>query len=74
MIHPRVVRDPAVMMGKPVIKGTRITVEAVLRRLGTGDRLDRILADYPQLTEADVHAAQAFAADYLAGEDIIAAE
>lgn len=62
------------MMGKPVIKGTRITVETLLRRLGAGEGIDVILAEYPQITEADLHAAQAFAADYLAGEQIIAAE
>lgn len=62
------------MMGKPVIRGTRVTVESILRRLGAGDGADRILSDHPQLTEADIQAAQAFAADYLAGEEIIAAE
>lgn len=62
------------MMGKPVIKGTRITVGALLRRLGAGDGVHVILTEYPQITQADVHAAQAFAADYLAGEEIIAAQ
>jgi len=61
------------MMGKPVIKGTRVPVELILRRLGAGDDQDQILADYPHLTEADIRAAQAFAADYLANEEIIAA-
>ena len=74
MAHPRIVQDPAVMMGKPVVKGTRVPVETVLRRLGTGDPVAQILADYPQLTEDDIHAAQAFAADYLAGEEIVAAQ
>lgn len=74
MPHPRIVQDPAVMMGKPVVKGTRITVEIILRRLGAGDGADGLLADYPQLVEADIRAAQAFAADYLAGDEIVAAE
>lgn len=70
----RVARDPRIMMGKPVIKGTRIPVELILRRLGAGDDERQILVDYPRLTVDDIRAAQAFAADYLAGEEIIAAE
>ena len=73
MPHPRIAQDPAVMMGKPVVRGTRITVELILRRLGAGDGADRILADHPQLAQADIRAAQAFAADCLAGDEIVAA-
>lgn len=74
MRHPRIARDPKVMMGKPVIAGTRITVEHVLRCLAAGDSTEHILRNYPQLTEEDIRAAQAFAADYLAHEGMIAAE
>ncbi len=74
MAEPRVRRDPRVMMGKPVITGTRITVEHILRMLGAGDSVAEILVHHPQLTEADVRAAQAYAADYLAHEGILAAE
>jgi uncharacterized protein (DUF433 family) len=74
MDHPRINRDPAVMMGKPVIRGTRITVEHILRLLGAGDRIEDILRSHPQLTEDDIRAAQAYAADYLASESISAAE
>ncbi|MCB1890511.1 MAG: DUF433 domain-containing protein [Rhodocyclaceae bacterium] len=70
----RIVADPRVMMGKPVVKGTRIPVELILRRLGAGDGDAQILADYPTLSIEDIRAAQAFAADLIAGEDIIAAE
>lgn len=70
----RIVSDPRVMMGKPVVKGTRIPVELILRRLGAGDGDAQILADYPALSIEDIRAAQAFAADHIAGEDIIAAE
>lgn len=70
----RVISDPSIMMGKPVIKGTRIPVETILRRLGAGDSEQVILTDHPRLTIEDIRAAQAFAADHLAGEDIIAAE
>jgi uncharacterized protein (DUF433 family) len=74
MSNPRVKRDPAIMMGKPIIVGTRITVEHILRMLGAGDSLEHILRNHPQLTEADVRAAQAYAAEYLAHEGISAAE
>jgi uncharacterized protein (DUF433 family) len=74
MPEPRIRRDPEVMMGKPVISGTRITVEHVLRLLGAGDSVEDILRHHPQLTEADIRAAQAYAADYLSHESISAAE
>ena len=70
----RVTTDPQIMMGKPVISGTRIPVELILRRLGAGDSEQQILADHPRLTPDDIRAAQAFAADYLAAEEVIAAE
>ena len=74
MQHPRIKRDPKVMMGKPVIVGTRITVEHILRCLGAGDSVDHILRNHPNLTQEDIRAAQAYAADYLADESIITAE
>jgi uncharacterized protein (DUF433 family) len=51
------------MMGKPVISGTRITIEHILRCLAAGDSIEQILRNYPHLTEEDICAAQAFAAD-----------
>ena len=74
MSHPRIKRDPQVMLGKPVIAGTRITVEHILRCLAAGDSVEHILRNYPHLLLADIRAAQAFAADYLAHESIVAAE
>jgi len=74
MPNPRIKRDPAIMMGKPIVVGTRITVEHILRMLGAGDSLEHILGNYPQLTEEDIRAAQAYAAEYLAHEGISAAE
>ena len=74
MQHPRIKRDPNVMMGKPVIVGTRITVEHILRCLAAGDSIAHIVENYPGLAPADILAAQAFAADYLAHEGIAAAE
>ena len=74
MTHPRIKRDPKVMMGKPVIAGTRITVEHILRCLAAGDSIGHILRNYPHLAEEDIRAAQAYAADYLAEEGVLAAE
>ncbi len=74
MAHARVSSDPSVMMGKPCIKGTRITVELILRKLGAGSSLANLIEAYPQLTEDDFRAALAFAADYMQHETILAAE
>jgi uncharacterized protein (DUF433 family) len=74
MQRPRIRRDPKVMMGKPIIAGTRITVEHILRCLAAGDSLEHILRNYPHLAEEDIRAAQAYAADYLAEEGVLAAE
>jgi uncharacterized protein (DUF433 family) len=57
--------DPNVMMGKPVIAGTRITVESVLDRLAAGETIDAILEANPRLTRESVLAALAFAAEAL---------
>ncbi len=74
MHHPHIAADPAVMMGKPCIKGTRITVELILRKLGAGRSFSDLLEAYPQLTQDDLRAALAFAADYMQHETIVAAE
>lgn len=59
----RIVRDPEICGGVPVIKGTRISVRTVLASLAAGDWIEEILADFPTLTEADIRAVIAFAAD-----------
>lgn len=74
MEHNRIKSDPKVMFGKPVIKGTRITVEHILRCLADGESAAEIIANYPPLIEEDIRAAQAFAADHLASEKVFAAE
>ena len=57
--------DPKVMMGKPVIAGTRITVELILEKLAAGETVDHILAAHPHLTREAVLAALDFAAKAL---------
>ncbi|HJZ42595.1 MAG TPA: DUF433 domain-containing protein [Hyphomicrobiaceae bacterium] len=74
MDHPRIKRDPKVMMGKPVVVGTRITVEHILRCRAAGDTDEDILRNHPRLTKTDIRAAQTFAADYLAEEVVIPAK
>jgi uncharacterized protein (DUF433 family) len=71
MAHERIEINPQIMGGKPVIRGTRIPVELVLRKLGAGMAVAAILSNHPRLTAADIQAAQAFAADYLADEELI---
>lgn len=68
--HERIEVDPQVMFGKPVIKDTRVTVEQILRKLSAGMTSEEIIRDHPRLTSEDIHAAEAFAADYLADEEI----
>jgi uncharacterized protein (DUF433 family) len=68
--HERIVSDPDIMMGKPTIRGTRITVELILTKLGEGTAVAELLEAYPLLTSDDVLAALSFAADYLRNEDI----
>jgi uncharacterized protein (DUF433 family) len=68
--YTRITVDPAVMVGKPVIKGTRVTVESILRKLGAGWDIPTILDAYPHLQPNDVYAAVQYAADVVAMEDI----
>lgn len=60
--HSRIVRDPQVCGGEPVIKGTRVTLRAVLASLAEGAQFAEILTDFPTLTPEDVRAVIAFAA------------
>ncbi len=62
--------NPKIMLGKPVIKGTRITVEAILEELAAGKTTNDLLAAFPKLDKESVWAALAFAADSLRGERI----
>jgi uncharacterized protein (DUF433 family) len=61
----RIVSNPKVMLGKPVIKGTRLTVEHILNLLASGVRSDEIIAEYDGLSEQDIRACLRFAAQSL---------
>jgi uncharacterized protein (DUF433 family) len=62
--------DPETMVGKPVIHGTRVPVELIVRLLAHGSTYDEILADYPRLSPEDIQAALLYAATVLANEDV----
>ena len=70
----RIVSDPAILAGKPCIKGTRISVEMVLEWVASGASRDDIVKSYPQLTVEDVEEALNFAAQSLSNETIMTAE
>jgi uncharacterized protein (DUF433 family) len=56
----RVVSDPKIMVGKPVVRGTRIQIEMIVRMVAQGTTTDEILADYPSLKPNDIQAALQF--------------
>jgi len=71
MTTERIEIDPAVMMGKPVIRGTRLTVELILRKLAEGATESDLLEDYPHLTPEDIRAAIAYGATSVAHEEVV---
>ena len=66
----RIVIDPAVLVGKPVVKGTRIPVSLILNLLAHGRTVAQIIEDYPVLTEEDIQAAVAYAERRLEREEV----
>ena len=62
--------DPKIMVGKPIIKGTRIPVYVVLNLLGEGCSFEEIIKDYPDITKEDILAALKFAAQFTEFEEI----
>ena len=66
-----ITRNPHIMLGKPVIKGTRITVELIIRKLAGGYTVDDFIASYPHITKEQVFAALEYAADLIANEEVI---
>lgn len=70
-ITDRIEINPRVMVGKPVIRGTRIPVELILRKLSEGATEAELLKAYPRLTSDDIKAAIGYAADTLAHEETV---
>jgi len=64
-----ITQDPDVMLGKPTVRGTRVTVEHILARMGEGWTVDQIVESHPALTREAVHAAATYAAQVLALDD-----
>jgi uncharacterized protein (DUF433 family) len=67
----RIEINPGVMLGKPVIRGTRITVEIILEKIAAGCSVEEVLADYPRLATEDVRAAVAYARQALSTDELI---
>lgn len=70
-VTDRITIDPDVMQGKPVIRGTRITVHLLVRKLSEGATEGALLDAYPHLTAEDIRAALAYAADTVSHEEIV---
>lgn len=70
MTHPLITCDPAVMMGKPVIAGTRITVELILDKLCAGESVEQLLESHPRLTREGIQAAFGYAAQVLRADAV----
>jgi uncharacterized protein (DUF433 family) len=66
----RIEINPSVMQGKPVVRNTRIPVELLLRKLAEGATVEELLDAYPRITEGDIQACLAYAADTIAHESI----
>ena len=69
--YERIEARPEVMLGKPVIKGTRIPVELIVRKLGAGASVEDLLDGYPTLKKEDIQAALIYAADTMRDERVI---
>ena len=74
MMSELIISNPKIMMGKPVIKGTRITVELILEKLSYGESVDQILNEHPRLTQEAIQASCAFAAEALKADVIYPVE
>jgi len=66
----RIIVDPDIISGKPIIRGTRIPVDLILKLLAQGISIKEILDDYPHLTKEDIQAALLYGAKVIADEDV----
>jgi len=71
-LRDRIAVDPRILAGKPTIRGLRISVEQILKALGSGVTEEELMREYPELEEADFRAVQAYAAERLAEERVFA--
>ena len=68
----RIVSDRKIMLGKPIIKGTRITVMLILKKLSEGTSMNDLIQSYPHLTKEDILAVLSYSADVISRKEIIA--
>jgi uncharacterized protein (DUF433 family) len=66
-----ITRDPKILLGKPIIKGTRISVELVMRKLANGYSVEQVLSNYPHLTLRQIQACFEYTANLIADEQIV---
>ena len=66
----RIITNPKIMLGKPVIKGTRLTVELIVEKVAYGETIENLKKDYPFITEDDIRAALLYAAKCVACEEV----
>lgn len=72
--HPRITVDPKVLTGKPVVKGTRLSVEFIVGLLADAWTADEIIAQYPGITKEDITACLKYAQDVLSAERVYPAQ
>jgi uncharacterized protein (DUF433 family) len=70
LYQERIIADPRILAGKPVVKGTRIAVDLVLEELAQNPAIDELLAAHPDLTRTDVQACLAYAQAVVTGEEV----
>ena len=70
MYNERIIVDPDILVGKPIVKGTRIPVELVLKRLAQDFDVQKLLEAYPRMTEEDIEACLEYARALVEGEEI----
>ncbi|MBK8388310.1 MAG: DUF433 domain-containing protein [Saprospiraceae bacterium] len=66
-----ITRDPKILLGKPIIKGTRLSVELIMRKLASGYTVEQVLSNYPHLTIEQIQACFEYTANLIADEQIV---
>jgi len=68
--NKHIIRDPQIMLGKPIIKGTRLTVELIMRKLAGGYSVENLIESYPQLSKEQIASVFEYVADVIANEEV----